>query len=80
MTMIMIVDMHIRDERVLQYIRERAKDSREGVLITHQEIANHFGCHRNTSLAIIHRLEGAGWIDVDKRSKRGGYLYTYTPE
>jgi predicted transcriptional regulator len=43
--------------------------------LSHDEIAERFGCHRNTARAIVHRLELAGLIQIDKEAKRGGYIY-----
>lgn len=70
---IVIDDMHIRDERVLEWLKRRLSDQRRRV--TCAEISDKFGCHRNTALKIMHRLEGAGHIKADRRAKRGGYRY-----
>jgi len=73
--MILIIDMHIRDERVLAYLKEHAAKAGGQITITHEAMADHFLCHRNTIMAIIHRLEAAGKITVMRGEKRGGYTY-----
>lgn len=67
---IMLLDMHIRDERVLGYIQERGAGQ-----IPAREIATRFHCHENTARAILKRLAAAGYICVDRSSMRGGYFY-----
>ena len=67
------IDMHIRDERVFAYLVERIGHCE--AQLSHDEIAERFGCHRNTARAIVHRLELAGLIQIDKEAKRGGYIY-----
>lgn len=67
------IDMHIRDERVLNYILLRVRSGDHQ--LSHDEIAEVFKCHRHTVAAIVRRLESAGHIAVDKESKRGGYCY-----
>jgi len=71
---IMVVDMHIRDERVLEYIKARAKC--DGVRLIHDDIASEFKCCRKTVVAITQRLKAAGLITVDDTAKRGGYIYS----
>jgi DNA-binding IclR family transcriptional regulator len=70
---IVLADMLIRDERVLAWLRERS--SGQPTQVKYQDIADHFGCHWLTARNIMHRLEGARLISVDKRAKRGGYVY-----
>jgi hypothetical protein len=65
--------MHIRDERVLNFIYQRA--GAKGVQIRHEDIADFIQCHRNTAMAIVHRLELARLIRIDRTAKRGGYVY-----
>jgi predicted transcriptional regulator len=69
------IDMHLRDQRVLDFISERITSATPEIQLSHDEIATAFRCHRNTARAIIHRLESAGLIHVDKSTKRGGYRY-----
>ena len=66
------IDMHLRDDRVLQILREHADSSGE-VRIPQDVIAEWVKCHRNTALAIIHRLVYAQKIEVLPSGKRGGY-------
>ena len=72
---IVIADMHIRDERVLEFIKGEARQHGGRARLTHDAIAEKFGCHRNTVLAITNRLSIAGMIRVDRSAKRGGYIY-----
>jgi len=67
------IDMHIRDERVLAWIQEQAANGE--IVLTHEQIASIFLCHRNTARAIVNRLQGAGHIRIDRNHKRGGYTY-----
>jgi predicted transcriptional regulator len=69
------IDMHIRDERVLAWIRERAARQGGRVVLTHDEIAAAFLCHRNTARAIVLRLAWGGFVKIDDSHKRGGYTY-----
>lgn len=69
------IDMHLRDGRVLDYIRSKAQAG--CVRVSHEHIADQFLCSRKTALAIIKRLEQAGHIQCDRTTgKRGGYWYT----
>lgn len=72
---IVLMDMHIRDERVFKFICERAEHTGGIAKLTHEQIADHFGCHRNTAAAIIRRLELARFLEIEKYGKRGGYIY-----
>ncbi|MCL4251796.1 MAG: hypothetical protein KJ065_26825 [Anaerolineae bacterium] len=74
MLSITLADMHYRDQRALDHIRDRAGDG-GCAQISHSAIAEAIGCHRNTALAIVRRLERAQLIEVDRHAKRGGYLY-----
>lgn len=67
------IDMYIRDERVLSWLKERAGD--QYFQVSHDAIADEFKCTRLTARAIIHRLIGAGHLQVDRSFKRGGYRY-----
>ena len=67
--MITRIDMHIRDERLFEWLKTRHNQR-----ITAQEMADSFLCHPNTIYAMVNRLEGAGLIEVE-RSRRGGHLY-----
>jgi DNA-binding Lrp family transcriptional regulator len=70
-------DMHLRDQRVLEYLQEATRAGQRQ--ISHERIAARFACHRNTARAIVRRLEAAGFIAVDKTAKRGGYTYKAIP-
>ncbi len=63
------VDMHIRDERVLEWLKDISKGSY--CRVTHEQIAQKFGCHRNTAIAIVKRLKGANLI-ISEGAKKGG--------
>lgn len=69
--MIVTIDMHLRDERVFNYLRRR------GLIhyVKSSEISKHFNCHRNTVRAIMIRLKQAGKIKF-KTCYRGGYEVT----
>lgn len=67
------IDMHLRDQRVLEWIKENAGN--EPLQIAADEVAEHFKCHPNTSRAILQRLVGAGHIEVAHQSFRGGKIY-----
>lgn len=70
---ILWVDMYLRDQRALAWINLQVSSGPQQ--ISYQEIAFAIGCHRRTARAIVHRLAGAQLIQVDKSSKRGGYVY-----
>lgn len=71
---IVFIDMHIRDERVLERLRNCYGD--QPFRISHDKIADLFKCHRLTARAIMHRLESAGHLQIiDNRVKCGGYVY-----
>lgn len=74
--MILLIDMHIRDQRVRNYIKSRVKRSGGECQITMSELARHFKCHPNTISSIIRRLSYAeDGICVDRSAKKGGYTY-----
>lgn len=70
------IDMHIRDERMLTWLKSRGAEGGRFEQIRHDEIAVEFKCHPNTVSAILRRLEGVGAIKVDRRAKCGGYSYS----
>lgn len=65
--MIVRIDMHIRDERVLEWLQDKDKQK-----IPARVIAHEFKCNPHTARAILERLERAGHIQL-KRSTRGGH-------
>lgn len=67
--------MHLRDTRILAWVKERAAQNGGAVRLTHEEIANEFQCHHNTASAIIRRLEAVGLLAVDRKVKCGGFIY-----
>jgi hypothetical protein len=71
------VDMHLRDQRVLDWIREQASTQACPTLrITHSEVAQVVKCHRHTAAAILQRLIWADHLRlVNANSKRLGYEY-----
>lgn len=58
--------MHLRDMRVLEFIRSRA--SIDGVMkpvrVSMEEIAEEVCCHRNTASAIVSRLVQANMLII----------------
>jgi DNA-binding IscR family transcriptional regulator len=70
---IVTIDMHIRDERVLAYIKEKA--GADEIPLPADEIANRFKCHLNTAQAILKRLRCAKHIEIVRAQKRGGFIY-----
>lgn len=71
---IVYIDMHIRDERVLAWLRQRAGAGKY-VRATQSEIAAEFSCHYNTAARILARLRGAGHIRLVSNGRRTGYIY-----
>jgi DNA-binding IclR family transcriptional regulator len=67
------IDMHIRDERVLEHLCRRSTTGKAQVPA--KEIAREFNCHLNTAQAILRRLVLAGKVEVDRSQFRGGYFY-----
>ncbi len=67
------IDMHLRDERVLEWIKERA--GAEPMQIAAGTVSAVFKCHPNTSRAILQRLVHAGRIEVAIECYRGGMVY-----
>jgi MarR-like DNA-binding transcriptional regulator SgrR of sgrS sRNA len=67
------IDMHIRDQRVLDWLTDRYGG--KPFQVSADRIAQEFKCHRNTATAILWRLQGAGHITIINRAKRGGYVY-----
>jgi biotin operon repressor len=64
------VDMHFRDERLIEWLAQQGDKP-----IPAQYIAHEFMCHRHTVRAMIRRLELAGRLKVTRWNKRGGYSY-----
>lgn len=73
---IVTLDMHIRDERTLDFIKQQAVDGE--LKISADTIAIVAKCHANTARAILLRLRRAGYIEVKQRAYRGGYVYKVT--
>lgn len=69
------IEMHYRDELVKNWMLENIQANNGELKITHQEIADHWGCTHKTALAITHRLINARKIDAHKESDRAGYTY-----
>ena len=67
--MIVIIDMHIRDERLLDWLKEH-----DGQQIPAKKMARVMRCHENTIRAMLKRLERANQI-TRTGSYRGGYRY-----
>lgn len=70
---IVIIDMHIRDERVLEWIKSQAHYGEAQV--SGEKIAESFKCHPNTARAILKRLVSAQRIEVVTRKFQGGFVY-----
>jgi len=71
---IIVIDMHLRDERVFDFLKANAK---HGYLkVSHETIAKQMKCHRHTAAAILSRLIGAGLVEIaDHSARRGGLTY-----
>lgn len=71
------IDMHLRDERVLNWIMDRATvdGTMRPVQIRSDDIAAEFSCHVNTARAILKRLIGAQLISIERNCKTSGYVY-----
>jgi len=67
--MITQIDMHIRDERLYEWLKER-----HGQQIPAEKMADIHKCHPNTIYAMVKRLERADLIHVE-RIYRGGFRY-----
>lgn len=65
--MIVKIDMHIRDERLLEWLQDKNNQK-----IPAQTIAEVFKCNPHTARAMLERLERAGYIKMI-RSTRGGH-------
>lgn len=72
-TDIRLIDMHLRDQRALAFLRTHA-DASGYIQIRHQDVADHLGCHINTARAIVLRLVSAREISMET-GRRGGCLY-----
>jgi predicted transcriptional regulator len=70
-TNIVRLDMHLRDERLLDLLYKHNNKQ-----LTTSAIANQLLCHRNTVSAMLQRLEYAGRVKINRYNKRGGYSYT----
>lgn len=68
--MITRIDMHIRDERLLEWLQ-----GRDNQQIASHIIADEFKCHANTARAMLKRLELAGYVRINRDARRGGYTY-----
>lgn len=65
--MIVRIDMHLRDERLLAWLQDKNDQK-----IPAQTIAEVFKCNPHTARAMLERLEQAGYIKII-RSTRGGH-------
>lgn len=70
---IVMIDMQIRDERILNFLRHNARNGK--ITIAADSLAEHFKCHPNTARAIMRRLIRAGYVEIDQRVYRGGFTY-----
>lgn len=73
MSGIIQIDMHLRDKRVLDWIKQNAGDN--PLQIAAETISARFKCHDNTSRAILQRLVNVGHLEVVINSYRGGRIY-----
>lgn len=71
------IEMHYRDELVKEWLLKMIEANGGELQITHQKIADYWGCTHKTALAIIHRLLSAGKLDAQKESDRAGYVYRF---
>lgn len=68
--MIVWIDMHIRDERLLEYLRKNNLSQ-----IPADDMAQEFRCHPNTIRRMLKRLESAGYIRIHRKMCYRGYTY-----
>jgi len=73
MITIVIADMHIRDERVLEWLRNRANGG--SIQVSAYSVASAFGCHHKTAQAILRRLVASGHLQIMSYRRTGGYVY-----
>lgn len=73
------IDMHIRDQRIFDFVRERSGDGGE-VQISAEAIAAEFHCHANTARAILKRLIAAEKLVVVDRPFKKGHVYKVVRE
>lgn len=66
---IAIIDMHIRDERLLEFLAQK-----NGVTTT-PEICKAMQCHPNTARSMLRRLQLAGKLRITHRAHRFGLYY-----
>lgn len=71
-SIIVMADMHIRDERVLEWVKARCEGGE--CRVKAHEIAEAFKCHPITARAIMKRLARAGYLTIERTYRRGGYL------
>lgn len=71
--MICTIDMHIRDERVLTWLKSQAVSGE--VQVSGDKIAVAFKCHPHTGRAILRRLVRTGHLGVCVRKYQGGFIY-----
>lgn len=75
MKSVIVIDMHIRDERALEFLM---KNSINGlVLVKTQDIADAVKCTKKTAIQIVKRLAGAGKIERKLGGKGRGDVNTY---
>jgi len=72
---IVVIDMHIRDERVMEWIKQQAACGYGEAQVSGEKIAEVFKCHANTGRAILKRLISAQRIEVVTRKYQGGFVY-----
>lgn len=74
MIAITTVDMHLRDERLYDWLK-----SRDGKHITYSDIAMAFNCHKLTAKAMVKRLRQADLITIEGSPYNPkGYTYRIT--
>ena len=72
---IVLIDMHIRDERVMEWIKQQASYGYGEAQVSGEKIAEEFKCHANTGRAILKRLISAQRIEIVTRKYQGGFVY-----
>lgn len=77
---IVAIDMHIRDDRIFNFIVQQIETSGGEARITHNDIAEIHKCHRLTARNIVNRLVAAGRISVVRSRNSEGCLYRLPEE
>lgn len=73
---VIIVDMHIRDSRALDFLIEKAK-GKDSVAVNVSDVASAVSCSKKTAIAILKRLAGARKIEIERGGRGPGDSNVY---